>query len=345
MITTQFSDEEFGKWRDEIASAFVPVNVVPRVEGGNEQPAGVLTAGTLGSLQIREVSGSAIDVYRTPATIRRSDPGLVKVVLLLRGHGWVAQRDRQAVLGRGDIIVYDTSEPYRLRLGNDFTVFVMMFPRTALKTPVNRVSAFTAVPIRADHGVGAVVSPFLTGLRHGLSAGSLMPNHRFEEAAIDLICASLCDDATDINGAPGAAILVSAKSFIDTHHGDPMLNTSMVAAAHHISTRYLQKLFADTGSTVAGWIKERRLERCRHDLEDRSLLRDSIGALGARHGYIDSAHFSRLFKERYGLSPRAFREQFHANPEHYLLGHDGCSPSFRFSSSTCAAQRGRGNEP
>jgi AraC-like DNA-binding protein len=314
VITTQFSDEEFGKWRDELASAFVPVDIVPSVQGGNEPPARVLTAGTLGSLQIREVSGSAIDVYRTPATIRRGDPGLVKVVLLLRGHGWVAQRDRQAVLGRGDIIVYDTSEPYRLRLGNDFTAFMMMFPRTALKTPANRVSAFTAVPIRADHGVGAAVSPFLIGLRHSLSASSLKPNHRFEEAAIDLICASLCNDAANINGAPAAAILASARCFIDTHHADPTLNTSMVAAAHHVSTRYLQKLFANTGSTVAGWIKERRLERCRHDLQDRSLLGESIGALGARHGYVDSAHFSRLFKERYGLSPRAFREQSHAEP-------------------------------
>jgi AraC-like DNA-binding protein len=83
----------------------------------------------------------------------------------------------------------------------------------------------------------------------------------------------------------------------------------MVAAAHHISTRCLQKLFAAAGITVAGCIKERRLERCRHDLEDPSLLRDSIGTICARHGYIDSAHFSRLFKQRYGLSPRAFRDQ------------------------------------
>jgi AraC-like DNA-binding protein len=309
VITAHFSDEEFGKWREELVSAFVPADIVPSLQGRNERRTRALSAGTLGSLQIREVSGSAIDVHRTKATIRRSDPGLVKVMLVLRGHGRVAQRDRQAVLAQGDIIVYDTSEPYLLRLGNDFTAFFMMVPRTTIKTPANRVSAITAVPIRADHGVGAVVSPFLAGLRHGLSAGSLKVNHRFEEAAIDLICASLSEDGSDINGAPAAAILASAKSFIDTHHADPTLNSSMVAAAHHISTRYLQKLFANTGFTVAGWIKERRLE-----LEDRNLLRDSIGALCARHGYIDSAHFSRLFKDRYGLSPRAFREQFRAEP-------------------------------
>jgi AraC-like DNA-binding protein len=217
------------------------------------------------------------------------------------------------VLAPGDFVVYDTSEPYRLRLENDYTLFVVMVPRQAIKMPANGISSISAVPVRADRGVGALVSPFLSGLRQGLSVGSLNPNPRFEEAAIDLICASVTAHASQKNGTPDATILASATSFIDTHHADPALDTSMVAAAHHISPRYLQKLFAAAGITVAGCIKERRLERCRNDLEDRSLLRDSIGTICARHGYIDSAHFSRLFKGRYGLSPRAFREQLQAN--------------------------------
>jgi AraC-like DNA-binding protein len=312
VIAAQRSDDDFDWWRDEISPAYMPVDIVPNFRSSNQPRVSALITGALGSLKISEARGSAVDVHRSRATIRRSDPGLVKVVMLLRGRGLLALRDRKAVLAPGDFIVYDTSEPYLLRLENDYTMFVLMFPRTALKMSANRISSVTADPIRADHGVGALVSPFLNGLRQGLSAGSLNPNPRLEEAAIDLVCASLTDNAPYINGAPGATILASAKSFIDTHHADPALNLSMVAAAHHISTRYLQKLFAARGVTVTEWIKERRLERCRNDLEDPSLLRDSIGTICARHGFIDSAHFSRLFKHRYGLSPRAFREQAQA---------------------------------
>jgi AraC-like DNA-binding protein len=303
----------FDRWREEFSSAFMSVDVVPNLRDGNQPCVGALTTGALGSLKIFEVTGGAVDVHRTQATIRRSDPGLVKVAVQLCGRGLVAQRDRKAVLTPGDFIVYDTSEPYLLRLENDYSMFVVMFPRTALRMSGNGISSITAIPIRADRGVGALVSPFLSGLRQALSAGSHNPNPWFEEAAIDLICASVTDHASQTNGAPGAAILASAESFIHRHHADPALDTSMVAAAHHISTRYLQKLFAAAGVTVAGSIKERRLERCRHDLEDPSLLRDSISTICARHGYIDSAHFSRLFKSRYGLSPRAFREQ-HQQP-------------------------------
>jgi AraC-like DNA-binding protein len=314
MIAPQPGDDLFDRWHEEFSSAFVPVDVVPDLCDGDQPRVSALTMGALGSLKIFEFSGSALDVHRTRATIRRLDPGLVKAAVQLRGRGLVAQRDREAVLAPGDFTVYDTSEPYRMRLEKDYTMFAVMFPRTALKMSADGISSLTAVPIRADHGVGALASQFLSGLRRGLSAGSLNPNPRLEEAAIDLICASATDNAAQINGAPGATILASAKSFIDRHHADPALDPSMVAAAHHISPRYLQKLFAAAGITVAGWIKERRLERCRHHLEDPSLLRDCIGTICARHGFIDSAHFSRLFKQRYGLSPRAFREQAHARP-------------------------------
>jgi AraC-like DNA-binding protein len=305
----QARDDELDRWREEISSASVPIDLVPNLREGNQPRVSALTTGSLGSLNVFEVAGSAVDVHRTRATIRRHDPGLVKVMLQLRGRGLLAQRDQKAVLAPGDFIVYDTSEPYRLHLENDYSLFFVMVPRTALKMSANGISSITAIPMRADHGVSAVVSTFLSGLRQGLSSGSLNPNPRFEEAAIDLICASATDHASQANGAPCAAILAGAKSFIDRHHADPALDTSMVAAAQHISPRYLQKLFAGFGITVAGCIKERRLERCRHDLEDPSLLRDSIGTICARHGYIDSAHFSRLFKQRYGMSPRAFREQ------------------------------------
>jgi AraC-like DNA-binding protein len=300
---------EFDRLRDKISSAVVAVEAMPNFPDGNQPCVSAITEGALGSLQISEVTGSALDVHRTPATIRRSDPGLVKAVMLLRGRGLVEQHERQAALTPGDFILSDTSEPYRLHFENDYTMFVVMFPRQTIKMAANGISAITAVPVRADHGVGTLVSPFLNGLRQGLYAGPVHANPRLEEAAIDLICASLTDSASQINGAPGGAILAGAKSFIDTHHADPALSPSMIAAAHHISTRYLHKLFAGLGVTVTGWIKERRLERCRNDLEDPSLLRDSIGTICARHGYIDAAHFSRLFKQRYGLSPRAFREQ------------------------------------
>jgi AraC-like DNA-binding protein len=81
----------------------------------------------------------------------------------------------------------------------------------------------------------------------------------------------------------------------------------LIAAAHQISTRYLHKIFHDQGLTVAGWIRQRRLERCHRDLADPVLRSHPIHAIATRWGFSDSAHFSRLFRAAYGTSPRDYR--------------------------------------
>lgn len=56
---------------------------------------------------------------------------------------------------------------------------------------------------------------------------------------------------------------------------------------------------------------QRRLERCCHDLRDPDLASRPVAAIGARCGYPDPAHFSRLFKSAYGVRPRDIR--YHAD--------------------------------
>ena len=58
---------------------------------------------------------------------------------------------------------------------------------------------------------------------------------------------------------------------------------------------------------MAGWIRERRLERCRRDLTDPTLADWSVTAIALRWGLTDPAHFSRAFRTAYGLSPTEYR--------------------------------------
>jgi AraC-like DNA-binding protein len=71
--------------------------------------------------------------------------------------------------------------------------------------------------------------------------------------------------------------------------------------------RYLYRLFEAQGTTVAAWIRHRRLERCRADLADPALGGAPVSAVAVRWGLPDPAHFSRLFKRAYGLPPAEYR--------------------------------------
>ncbi|WP_415972381.1 helix-turn-helix domain-containing protein [Rhodococcus sp. 077-4] len=294
--------QDFEQWRENVSTAFVPLDAVSTGPSSFE---GTLVSSTLGALQLSEVTGREVDVRRTRATIRRSDPGLIKVGLQLGGCGSIVQNDREAVLHPGDFAVYDTSAPYELHFAGDFEMFVVMFPRDELRIDSRELTAVAARRIEGAHGVGALVSPFLHTLRRTAFDGTLPTTPMLEHAVLDLLCAAL-DDAAP-HETPGSTLLIEAKSLVDTHLSDPALSTASIAGRLHISTRYLQKLFESDGRTVAGWIRSRRLDRCRRELRDPRCAADSIGTICARNGLVDSSNFSKLFKETYGVSPRHYR--------------------------------------
>jgi AraC-like DNA-binding protein len=75
------------------------------------------------------------------------------------------------------------------------------------------------------------------------------------------------------------ALLERIRAFIERSLGDPHLSPASIAAAHFISLRTLHKLFETQQTTVADWIRRRRLERCAQDLLDPCSFRSrSLGA-------------------------------------------------------------------
>ena len=106
---------------------------------------------------------------------------------------------------------------------------------------------------------------------------------------------------------PRQQLMSRIQAFVDAHLSDPALSPAVIARAHYVSLRQLHALFAEHGSTVAATIREQRLARCRADLIDPLLVHRTISEIAARWGFTDSAHFSRTFKQRFGLTPRDLR--------------------------------------
>ncbi|WP_265565499.1 helix-turn-helix domain-containing protein [Streptomyces hygroscopicus] len=55
--------------------------------------------------------------------------------------------------------------------------------------------------------------------------------------------------------------------------------------------------------TVGGWIRRRRLGKCRRELGRPHRARPTVAAVAQRWGFVSPAHFSRAFRAAYG-SPR-----------------------------------------
>ena len=73
-----------------------------------------------------------------------------------------------------------------------------------------------------------------------------------------------------------------------------------------VSIFYLSKLFKEEkGETFINFVSDKRLEKARQLLESTDL---SIKEITAEVGYNDQNYFSRIFKNKYGLSPKEYRK-------------------------------------
>ena len=106
-----------------------------------------------------------------------------------------------------------------------------------------------------------------------------------------------------------AAIMNRVCQTIERGLDDPDLSPARVAHSEGISERYLQKLFEGVGDNFSHYVRERRLQRAWADLASPAEGHRTISEIAYHYGFGDSAHFSRTFRARFGLSPREFRQQ------------------------------------
>ncbi len=304
----------FEDWEDRISSTFVPLRARRLFSDGDFQ--GGVGSVALGPVTLAEVAVTNTVVERTPRLIRRDDPEFFKFGLQVAGTSVVEQEGRQARLVPGDLVIYDTSRPYRIVCDEQFRMTVAMFPRRLVGLPEQRLAALTAVRLAGDVGLGSLIGPLLRGLGADLNPERPIVATHLGNAIVDLVTAAFAQQLGEPLESSASAststvvhreLLARVATFIDEHLHDPGLSSATVAAAHYISVRSLQKLFEAEGTSVSALIRSRRLEHCRRDLMNPVHLATSVAEIGYRWGFTDPAHFSRLFRKTFGVSPRAFR--------------------------------------
>jgi AraC-like DNA-binding protein len=296
----------FDHWRHLVAESFVPLAAeTDRPDSFH----GRLRSRVLDRLCIVEVSASGHSVHRTPALVAQPGQRYFKLNLQLEGTGLLVQDNREAVLRPGDLAIYDTNRPYTLAFEEQARVMVVMFPHDSLSLPPEYVGQLSAVRLAAGQGLTGIVGPFIAQLAENLEALSGPSGSRLAANALDLVSTMLhseLDMARDTM-KPQVLLATSVREFIEANLADPQLSPASIAAAHFISTRHLHNIFHETGTTVASWIRSQRLERIRRDLRDPMLAGTSVGAVAARWGFLDAAHFSRSFRDAFGISPTDWR--------------------------------------
>jgi AraC-like DNA-binding protein len=108
------------------------------------------------------------------------------------------------------------------------------------------------------------------------------------------------------------ALTSRIKALIRENLSDPELNIEQLSAALDCTKRYLHMSFTEEGTTITGYIWQKRLERCREELEFGQKPGKTLTDIAFSWGFSSSSHFTHLFKKRYGIPPSAIQRRSNA---------------------------------
>lgn len=151
-----------------------------------------------------------------------------------------------------------------------------------------------------DHALGRTI---IEDLVQNLSAADKASDHALLGAFHRLVAAYL-RHARPVEDQNVRAWLASARRWLDENYLEPVQLTSCAQAVGAHPSHLARAFRAAFGVTVGDYIRDRRLEWAFDQLRsnDRKVSDIAVAA-----GFADHAHFSRVFKERYGQRPSDLR--------------------------------------
>jgi AraC-like DNA-binding protein len=298
---------DFDAWSDVLSANDIPMQIeCARRDTFHAE----MRTKNLGGISFFDFHADAHRAMRTAALLTSEDTRVYRVTLQLEGTSSLTQDGQTSILQPGDFALYDSTRELERDFPEASRCFIVRFPHSMMQLPSHTLSSVSATRFGANEGVGVVVSPFLAETANNLSELSGWTGVRVAHALIDLVSSALAEKLTDAlitSANPRAHAFVRVCDYIVKNLSDPTLSPDVIAHANFISTRQVHKIFHAERMTVSQFIRDRRLEECRRQLGDPADAHLTVGQIAAQWGIYDGAHFSRIFRNAYGMSPREYR--------------------------------------
>jgi len=259
LSTTEVPKRERLAWlRDVIGREYVKVEIIPPADGClfNE-----MAIHPWEDLRLSVIRSSAISIQRLADEPYQASQDAYFAVVLLSGRYALEQQGREVFLEPGDIAFYDATRPHRIRCPESFSKLIVSIPRALLSNRMAGMEHCTALRIPGHEGLGLVASQFLrcaAGQAGGLNPREFLP---LAQPSLDLLTmAAASVRPLDISRFRSRSLsLHRVKDFVERHLADPNLNTTLVTKAVGLSSRYVNDLFEDEGTSLMRYVWQRRL--------------------------------------------------------------------------------------
>ena len=265
-----------------------------------------------GGLIVYDINIDPVIIERNPNHIDEDDNQDYFLTTLLQGRVSIQQADSNYVLEPGDLALMASGLPYTIKYEVPSRRLIVRIPAHVFRERLLSCNQNVVIGTLPNDGLGRIVNELLKSVAFEAQTLSITEQYTLTQSLLELAGALTRSSIKSHELQPAArqsALLNCIYAYLEENYMDSDLTPGKVARANKISTRYLHSLFSQSGTTLLKWVWERRLRATRSDLLDPSQTQSRISEIAYCRGFNDSAHFSRSFRNRFGISPTELRRR------------------------------------
>ncbi len=207
----------------------------------------------------------------------------------------------------GAFVLLDNTRFYQMEMVTEHECIDLMMPQGWLEKYLPDPQALLARPFSASEGWGAPLGALIDTILDGGLENAPLPRPLIAEQFGSLLALAAGHEQGDEAPRHRNQLAARILRHIESDYADPDLSPEMAADRAGISKRYLQTLLAASGTSFVQELNATRLERASELLSDPRAGGLSISDIAYRTGFLDPGYFTRLFRKRFGITPREWR--------------------------------------
>lgn len=302
------SQRDLENWQQAVCTVFGPIEARPL---GSTGVRGSIQSSSRGEFTFNELLYQGISLHRRTGDLAHMNDEVITLTMP-RSALPVQQIGVDRTLNAGDIYLFNHAVEYETTAHMPYQTRSIAFPAQLLRQRVRHLQPFYHFNGLCSNPVGLdLIRAFAQHLVQGLNQWSDSEYQRLSEQMLDLLGTFIANDravGSTAQSCTRTGHRMRAQEFIRSKASDFTLAPGSVAAACGISLAYLHEVFRDGDLSVEACIFEERLELARKLLRDPHRMGIPIRTLSYESGFNDPGHFTRKFKERFGMTPGEFRK-------------------------------------
>jgi AraC-like DNA-binding protein len=302
--------ERFDAWRDTFAIKVARLEVMTHDVAAFH--ANILSY-SLANVTLSKNQLGACGLNRTPSTLRDGDDA-VTLVACINGRLDVRCGDEEATVAPAQAILLPHHRMSDTWIAEGTRTYALRVDRAAARQHLPSLDRYMLRATRLGDPAFAILRAYCRQLMAMPEAPSgstaALADAQLQELMANVLTNSgPADVATEGRGpAARAARLHVIKADIAENLASD-LSIAEMAARHRLPVRYLQRLFAEEGTTFTEFVLDERLARVYWWLTNSADANLKISAVATDAGFGNLSYFNQSFRRRYGASPSDVRAQ------------------------------------